>query len=478
MSSNFDVVIIGAGITGTGVAYELSKKKLKIALIDKAPFPFQGASKANSGIIHAGYDDPPGSLRAKLVVRGNFLYSRWAEELGFDLKRPGSIVVAFNEEELETIKKEKIQGDERGVPGLKILGGRELFEIEPLLNREAIAGLYAPSAGVVCPMEVVSYLFKGAVRNGVVPFLNHRVIGFEKEGDIVTAVLIGEEKIHGEIVINASGVWGDVVSSMAGIDKYKIIPRKGEYILLDPNEKYMVNHILFPTPTMVSKGILVIPTITGDVLIGPTAQNLDDDHREDTFTTEEGLKEVIEKASHIVPSLSTKLTIKTFAGIRAQPNTNDFIIEGYDEPSNFINVIGIRSPGLTSAPAIAEYVEDIVEKKIGGLQEDPSAITEPFVKPDEVKLALSGQAGWGFALTPHLDSPSYPMVGASAQWGIEKEIYNFTCFTDKGLGVDLSGVFQNELIKFILSRGFKKEDVCYRFPGSWQVIEGKCGGEK
>ncbi len=476
--SNFDVVIIGAGITGSGIAYELSKLQLSIAILDKAPFPFQGASKANSGIIHAGYDDPDGSMRAKMVVRGNQFYSRWADELGFDFKRIGSIVVAFTDEEVETLKEEMERGQRRGIEGLEIVEGKALFDLEPNLNKSAIAGLYAPSAGVVCPMEVVNFLFRASVANGVTPFLSCEVKGFRKEAEKITHVETTCGEISGRIIINAAGVFGDKISSLAGIDRYRIIPRKGEYILLEPHPDYDVNHVIFPVPTRVSKGVLVIKTVTGDVLIGPTARNLEDSERENTLTTPDGLQEVLEKAKKLVPSLSTALTVKTFAGIRAQPSTNDFIIEDYDEPSNFINVIGIRSPGLTSAPAIAEYVVEMVRGKLDGVEPKKDFFVPQLKKPDPVEMMKKRADGWGVFLTPHLDSPPLAMLEMAWNWGIKGELYNYTCFTDNGLGVDLSATFQNELTRWLLKKGLTVEEINYRFPGSWQFVKGKCGGKK
>ncbi len=471
----YDVIIIGAGVTGAGIAYELSKKNLKIALIDKAPFPFQGASKANSGIIHAGYDDPPGTLRAKLVVEGNRYYSVWADELGFDFKRPGSLVVAFNDEEFERIKREKKQGEERGIP-VDIVTGKDLFDLEPNLSKQAIAALYAPTAGVVCPMEVVNLLFRNAVMNGVVPLLNTEVVDFIIKGEKIVEVITNRESVKAKLVINASGVFGDKISRKAGIDEYKIIPRKGEYILLEPHPDYMVNHVIFPTPTRVSKGVLVIPTVTGDILIGPTAVNLDEKDLENTWTTVDGLNSVFEKAKKLVPSVDLSLTVKTFAGIRAQPNTNDFIIEDYPEPANFINVIGIRSPGLTSAPAISRMVVDMVDKKLGGLVLKKEFHIEKMNRPDPFRLVSNGEVSWGKSLTPHFDSPPVNMLEVGLKMGLNGALYNYTCFTHRGLGVDLSSIFQNQLAKWLIEKGIKMEEVNYRFPGSWQFVKEKCDG--
>ncbi len=468
---NYDIAIIGAGVTGAGIAYELSKYKLNIALIEKYTTPTQGTSKANSGILHSGYDDRSDQLRGQLVVRGNELYDNWKNELGLRLKREGSLVVAFDEKQLGTIKREKERGDKKGIPGLEIWDRQKLREMEPNLNKDAIAALYAPTAGVICPMEVVNFLFFNAVTNGVTPFMGHTVTGFTKEGDTLTTVVTDKGEISAKMVINAAGVFGDIVSEMAGIDSYTITPRKGEYILLEPNNAYNVNRIIFPTPTETSKGVLVTKTITGDILLGPTAVNLGDDERENIRTTREGIDEIIAKTKQLVPSLSTRLTVKTFAGLRAQPNTNDFIIEDYETPSNFINAIGIRSPGLTSAPAIAEYVIDIVKKKCGELdkKEEYNYIKRPQFHT--LELAAKDPA-WGKALTPQLDSIPFPLLEAAWEFGVGSKLYNYTCFADLGLGVDLGSTFQNGLIEWLEeTKGLTSAEIIYRHLGSWQVID-------
>lgn len=465
---NFDIAVIGAGITGSGIAYELSKYNLSVALIDRYNAPSQGATKANSGILHAGYDDREDQLRGQLVVRGNKLYDQWQKEIGFRLKRDGSLVVAFNDEQVKIIEEEKARGDKRGIPGLVIWDEHELRKNEPNINRKAVAALFAPTAGVVCPMEVSNFLFRNAVMNGVTPFLDQEVTGFEKNGPEVTTIVTTRERISAKLVINAAGVFGDVISRKAGIDTYRITPRKGEYILLEPNKKYNVNRIIFPTPTKTSKGVLVTKTITGDILLGPTAVNMDDTERNNAFTTPEGMKEILEKTRLLVPSLSTKLTVKTFAGVRAQPDTNDFIIEGYDEPSNFINVIGIRSPGLTSAPAVAEYVLGIIEKKAGTLAKKNQYNYTKRIQFHSLELAKKDPA-WGKTLTPQLDSPPMPLLETAWNFGVKDQLYNYTCFTDLGLGVDLSSTFQNELISWVKNKGIKTEEILYRHSGSWQV---------
>ncbi len=470
-SNVFDIVVIGGGIVGMGIAYELSKRKVSVALIERKSQVTQGASKGNSGILHAGYDSPEGSLRAKLVTIGNRRYDDWSRELGLTVRRMGSLVVAFEDEGdagMEHLNRLKERGERRGIP-LEILGRKALLESEPNLNRKAVAALHAPTAGSICPMRYVNFMFKHFVANGGTPFLDTEVTGFVKNGGRITEIRTNRGDIIGEVVINAAGVFGDVVSSMAGIDRYRIYPRKGEYILLEPHPSYNVNKILFPLPTEKGKGILVIPTETGDILLGPTSYSMGKEFKEDTTTSLYGLNEVLEKARKLVPGLSTKLTVKTFAGNRAQSNTNDFAIEGYDEPSNFINAIGIRSPGLTAAPAIADMVVGLVEEKAGKLEMRSDFRYMPHVSHNQPEEALS-EIRWADTITPNLDSPSIPLIDIAWNFGIRDNLYNFSCYTNRGLGVDLGTTFQNELIRQLARRGMKVEEILYRLRGSNQVI--------
>ncbi len=464
----FDVAVIGGGIVGTGIAYELSKYKLSVTLIEKSVQVTQGSSKGNSGIIHAGYDDPEGSLRGNLVAKGNQRYDDWAKELGVGLKRPGSMVVAFDEAGMEYLKELEQKGINRNVP-VELLDKKAVLSAEPNINPEVIGALKAPTAGIICPMRFVNFLFKNSVKNGVVSFMDHEVTGFNISNDNIKEIETVQGTVLAKIIINAAGLFGDSVSSMAGIDKYEIHPRKGEYILLEPHPDYNVNHIIFPTPTKESKGALVVPTETGDILIGPTSVNLDKLSSDDLTTTIAGLKEVLDKTIHLVPGLHTGLTVKTYAGNRAQPNTNDFIIEKYSKPNNFINAIGIRSPGLTAAPAIADMVIDFVQEIIGPLKLKENFSVAKFESVDQSEKGLA-DISWANSLTPNLDSPSMPLMQRAWDFGVKKELYNYFCFSDRGLGVDLGATFQNELIKVLLDRGLAFDEVLFRLKKSQQVI--------
>jgi glycerol-3-phosphate dehydrogenase len=465
----YDVVVIGAGITGAGIAYELSKLDVDAAIVDKATMPTQGTSKGNSGIIHAGYDDPKGSLREQLVVRGNRRWDDWQEELGVDVVRTGSLVVAFNQEDLEYVRSLYSKGQERNVRGLELLDGDEVRDLEPNLAPGVKGALRATTAAVVCPMRMVNFLFKNAVVNGVEPLLGREVIGLDFSHEAYAQVHTSRGTARARAVVNAAGVHGDEVSAMAGVTQYSITPRRGEYILLEPHPDYNVDHVIFPVPTKHSKGALVIPTSTGDILIGPTAHDLPKEQQDDTSTTPEGLAEVLEKTSKLVPSLSTTLTVKTYAGNRAQSNTDDFIVEGYDEPRRLVNAIGIRSPGLTAAPAIADRVLELTQAVIGPRTKRRDFTGVRFQVHEPAEEALS-DIRWADTLTPHLDSPPTVLLEEAWGFGVQTQIYNYSCFCDRGLGADLGSSFQNELIRYITSKGMDLQNVVYREASTQQVV--------
>ncbi|MFW5827982.1 MAG: NAD(P)/FAD-dependent oxidoreductase [Alkalispirochaeta sp.] len=465
----FDVAVIGAGAIGAGIAYELSKLDVGVAIIEKAAIPVQGTTKGNSGVLHAGYDDPEGTLREELVVKGNRRYDDWAAELGVSVVRNGSMVVAMNDEDMDYIRKLYERGTARNVEGLELLSGVETRALEPNLNPAVQGALRAKTAGVVCPMTVVNMLFKNIVANGVTPFMGREVIGFDFEDPDTIGVVTSNGTIRARTVVNAAGVHGDEVSAMAGIDQYRITPRKGEYILLEPHPDYNVDHVIFPTPAKNSKGALVIRTATGDVLLGPTADDLPKEEQDNTATTPEGLQEGLEKTRRLVPGVRTELTVKTYAGNRAEPDTKDFIIERYREPAGFINAIGIRSPGLTAAPAIADRVVGLVQEVIGprkrrdDYQQVRFAVYEPW---EEAKEDIR----WADTLTPNLDAPPRVLLDHAWKFGVGSQLYQYNCFADRGLGVDLGTTFQNEMITYLQEKGVPLEQTVYRANQPPQVI--------
>jgi glycerol-3-phosphate dehydrogenase len=352
------IVVIGGGIAGTLIARLLSFHDVDVTLIEKENDVGWGVTKANSGIIHAGYDDEPGTLRASLVVPGNEMFTELSKELGFEFERIGSHVLAFSEDEIKVLEKLYKQGETNGVKGLKILDRDEVLSMIPKVNPEVKASLYAPSAGIILPWEVPIRASENFVKNGGKLVLGERVVDIVTDGGRVRKVITDKNEYEAEIVVNAAGLFADEIAKMAGAEFVPLHPRKGEYILLDTTE--YVNAILFPTPSHGSKGTLVLPTVSGNTMIGPNAVDLPPDKKDDLSTTKEGLKEIYENAKKLVPSLTLNKVLRTFAGLRPESPQRDFFIKASEKVWGFVNVAAIRSPGLTSAPAIAEYVVDEV----------------------------------------------------------------------------------------------------------------------
>ncbi len=358
------IAVIGAGIVGSLISRELSKYDLELHLIEKNPDVGWGTTKANSAIIHAGYDDPPGTMRARFCVLGNELYGELSRDLDFDFRRIGSHVVAFTEEEMEILEDLMDRGMKNGVQNLRILDREELLSMEPNLNPSVKASLWAPSAGITEPWEVAISAVENAMENGLNLHLNERVLEISVERGKVRRVKTNKGEYDVDIVINCAGVHADDIVKMAGAEPFDILPRKGEYILLD-EDAHVVNSIIFPTPTKKSKGILILPTIDGGTLLGPTAEDLPKSKKDDLETTKDGIERIKRACLKLVPSLNFSRVLKTFAGMRAETKKMDFII-GKTKVWGFINVAGMRSPGLTAAPAIAKYVvEKIIQEDLG-----------------------------------------------------------------------------------------------------------------
>lgn len=355
----YDVAIIGGGITGCAIARELSKYDVSVVLIEKEEdVAAGGATKANSAIIHAGYDPVPGTLKARLNVLGNAMYGELTEKLDIPFKRIGSLVLAFNSEERMMLNELYRRGQENGVPGLKIIESHELKEMEPNVSDDAVAALYSPTAGIICPYEAAIAFYENARENGVDFVFDSKVISIKKEDCFIVETTSGT--IKALYVVNAAGVYADEISKMAGAEEFKIVPRRGEYVLLDKSQGNIVNHVIFQTPTRYGKGILVSPTVDGNLIVGPNA--VDIGNKEENITTQKGLDEVVEGARKSVPGFDLRDRITNFAGIRAVPLNGDFIIGHSSKIYGFINVAGIESPGLTAAPAIAVEVREILSK--------------------------------------------------------------------------------------------------------------------
>ena len=360
----YDIVIVGAGVTGAMTARELSKYNLKIALTEKCNDVAMGATKANSGIVHAGFDAAEGSLMAKLNVKGCSMMAETCKKLSVPYKNNGSLVVAFSDEEKEHLNVLYERGVKNGVTDMKIISKDELREMEPNISDEAVAALYAPTAGIVCPYELTIAAAECAVSNGVEFIRNCEIKGIRTDADkLVLDTTQGE--IETKYVINAAGVFADEIAKMAGDDSIHITARRGEYFLLDKSVGNLVSHTIFQCPGKMGKGILVAQTVDGNLLMGPTAEDIDD--KTDVSTTNSGLNNVKTFAAKSIPSVSTRNAITSFTGLRAHENRHEFIIGVSDSNKRLINAAGIESPGLTSAPAIAQYIDGIVKNLFEGI---------------------------------------------------------------------------------------------------------------
>lgn len=365
----FDIAIIGAGVSGCAIARELSRFKSKICVLEKAEDLCCGTSKANSGIVHAGYDAVPGTLMAKLNVEGNFLMEDLASHLNFPFKRCGSLVTCHSKEEIPKLHELKNRGEKNGVKNLKVIENpEELFRMEPNLSGNTVAALFAPTGGIVCPFGLTVALGENAAANGVEFIFNAAVTDIQKK-DGFFQIVTANDKVEAKVVINAAGISGDVIHNMVSHKKIRIVPRRGEYLLLDKDAGNFVNHTIFSLPGPYGKGVLVTPTVHGNLLVGPTAEDIED--KDDISTTQEGLDKVKKLSELTVSHLPLNRVITSFAGLRATEAHHDFIIGEVEDAKGFLDVVGIQSPGLTSAPAIGRLVAEMAAKMLS-LEENPS----------------------------------------------------------------------------------------------------------
>ncbi|TFH37159.1 MAG: FAD/NAD(P)-binding oxidoreductase [Dehalococcoidia bacterium] len=364
----YDVAIIGGGVVGAAVAYQLSRYGLRAALFEKEEELSFGVSKANSGIIHPGTQNAPHSLKGRLCVEGNLLIRRLSEPLALDFKEVGELIVAFDEAEVARLWEMKQDAEMLGVPGLEIVSRDWLRDNEPNLNGDAIAALYAPTAGIISPYRFVYALAESAALNGVELHTSTAVQQIDRVsgGDPASGCRFALHTTGGEhlsrFVVNCGGLSADDISAMVGVRDFRISPRKGEEYILDKKRRYLTRHLLFPVPTPESKGILVTRTADGNPMIGPTAYDVND--KADLSTTDEGLRLVLGVAQKLVPAIDRGDIIAYFAGLRPAAG-EDFVIRREEKVPGFVNVAGIQSPGLTAALAIGRYVTSLLAD--GGL---------------------------------------------------------------------------------------------------------------
>ncbi|MBN1578596.1 MAG: NAD(P)/FAD-dependent oxidoreductase [Chitinispirillaceae bacterium] len=355
----FDVAIIGAGVCGAAIARTLSAYRLDIVLLEKEADVAFGVSKANSGIIHGGFHHPAASLKAKLEIQGNLMFEKLHYELGFPFKRVGILVVAFSEEEMKTVTHLFTQGERNGAAGLELCGAERIRALEPKINHDAVGGLYAPGGGIIEPYRFVFSLVECAVNNGCVLKTGFDVAAVRKRGEHFILTARGGEAVSARFAVNAVGLHADAVSAMFDAERFTIIPRIGEEYLLDRGAEAFPRHVLFPVPAKNSKGILVIPTVEGTTMVGPTAVEAGD--KEDVSTSAANLDAVFTHAKHLMPSVSRRDIITSFAGMRPALATGDFHLAVSEKSPRLVQVAGIQSPGLTASPAIGEYVKELLK---------------------------------------------------------------------------------------------------------------------
>jgi glycerol-3-phosphate dehydrogenase len=362
MVNMYDCLIIGAGVSGSAIAREVSKYKANVCVLEKCEDVCEGTSKANSAIVHAGFDAEEGSLMAKLNVEGNEMMDQLSKDLDIPFKRNGSMVVCVHKEELDGLKTLYERGVKNGVKGLKILSKEEALEMEPNLSDNVEGALFAPTGGIICPFELTIAMAENANVNGVEFRFNTEVEDIKKGEDGLWHLRTNNGEYVTRMVINAAGVHADEIHNMVSSDKMHIIERRGDYCLLDKQVGGYVSHTIFPQPTKYGKGVLVTPTVHGNLLVGPTAIDLE--NKEGNNTTAQGLEEVVSKASENVKNLPMRNVITSFAGLRAHLERHEFVIEEVKDAPGFIDVAGIESPGLSASPAIGKMVGEMVKEKL------------------------------------------------------------------------------------------------------------------
>lgn len=378
----YDIAIIGAGVSGTAIARELSRYQTKICVLEREEDVCCGTSKANSAIIHAGYDAEPGSLKAKLNLRGNQMMDQLAKDLDFPFRRNGSLVLCLDEKDLPNLQKLYERGITNGVKGLQILNKEEVRAMETNISDQVIAALYAPTGGIVCPFHMTIAFAENACANGTVFHFNTEVKNITRRQNI-WEIETTKGTFEAGCIINAAGVYADKLHNMVSQKKIHITPRKGEYCLLDKTAGTHVSHTVFTLPGKLGKGVLVTPTVHGNLLIGPTAADIED--KEGVNTTREGLDEVLQKSAASVKNIPARQVITSFAGLRAHEDGDDFIIG--ETEKDFIDCAGIESPGLSSTPAIGEMVAQILKEKYD-LKEKEDFISTRKGILDPAKLSL------------------------------------------------------------------------------------------
>ena len=467
----FDVAVIGAGVVGASIARELSRYKLSTVVVERCEDVCSGTSKANSAIVHAGYDAVPGSLKAKFNVRGAELIRELSKKLDFDYRENGSMVISLSPEGHAGLMTLLEKGEKNGVKDLEIISGDRAREIEPALSPEVVEALLVPHGAIVCPFLMTIAFAENAAENGAEFRFLEDVTGIMPDDGRFILSVNGEEKYDVKYVVNAAGVYADKINNMVSAKKLSITPRRGEYVLMDREVGGLVDHTIFQLPTKLGKGVLVTPTVHGNLLVGPNADPLED--KEDISVTADGMDEIKSKALLSVPSIPYNKMITSFAGLRAHESGDDFIIGEAEDCEGFFNAAGIASPGLSSAPAIGEYLAKLIAEKAGA-QEKSDFIDERkgFIRitklsPEERNVLIAERPEYGRIVCRceevtegEIEDAIRRPVGARSLDGIKRRVR-------QGMGRCQAGFCTPKAIE-ILARelGISEEDVCKNIPGS------------
>lgn len=470
----YDVAVIGAGVSGAAIAWTLSRYEVNTVVLEKEADACFGVSKANSGIIHAGFHHDLKSLKAKLEIRGNLMFERLQFELKFPFRRNGIMVVAFSHEEMEVVRKLYGQGCTNGVPGMELCGRERMLALEPKLNPDVVGGLYAPTGGTIEPYRYVFSLLESACCNGTVLKTLFKVTAARRDGDFWLIRNSYGREIAARYVVNAAGLFTDEISRLFGGESFNIHPRKGEEYLLDRNSHAHTRHVLFPVPTKTSKGMLIIPTVEGTTMVGPTAEMVE--RKDDVGTTAENLRHVFTSAAHMIPGISSRDIITAFSGLRPTLENNDFYIAPSESAPNLIQVAGIQSPGLTASPAIGEYVKDLLKKTGLTLVERREIVTAPpppseirHESPESVDRLLQENPAWG-NIVCRCESISEAEIVAAIRRG-HTTVDGIKFYTRAGMGRCQGGFCSYRILKIIAREtGMPVEAITKRGPGSRIVV--------
>jgi glycerol-3-phosphate dehydrogenase len=470
----FDAAVIGCGVSGANIARRLSAYNIKTAILEKAADVSFGTSKANSGIIHGGFHHNKKYLKARLEIQGSLMFDQLRRELNFPFRRCGIIVAALHEEEMKAVEHLYMQGVENEVIGIELCSRHRILELEPKLSSDTVGGLYAPGGGIIEPYRFVFALVESALKNGVRLFTNFRVNKASRNGDQWVICAQDGREIKARYAINAAGLFADEVSKTFGAEEFTITARKGEYFLLDRLTKACPSRVVFPVPTSISKGMLVIPTVEGTALVGPTADAVDD--KTDFSTTTKRLEQILISGKTMIPSLSQNDVITSFAGLRPCLG-EDFYIEASKKAPAFVQAAGIQSPGLTASPAIGEYVKNILLDMGLQLTEkpgwDPCVEDRPLARElnlNELDNLIAKDKAWG-NIVCRCENVSEAEIVQAIKLG-HTTLDGVKYFTRAQMGRCQGGFCTYKIIKIIMRETGLSWDEVTKHGGKSRVLEG------